>query len=118
MSLDPTGHISLQRNPQRVRVLIGDRVIADTHEAVELRETGYPVRQYIPRQDVVTECLRQSATTSHCPYKGDATYYSIELDGRLLHDAVWSYEQPFTAMADIKGRLAFDTQLVEQIVGN
>lgn len=114
---DPTGQISLQRNPERVHIWVGDTLIADTHDAIELREIGYPARQYLPRADVAMERLRRSETVTHCPFKGDATYYSVELDDGTITDAAWSYEQPFEAMAEIEGRLAFDTRLVEERFG-
>ncbi|WP_227368865.1 DUF427 domain-containing protein [Halomonas sp. M20] len=111
---DPKGHISLHPHSRRVRVLIGETVIADTQGAIELREQGYPPRQYIPRQDVDMSRLASSEKVTHCPFKGDATYYSIEGKSENLTDAVWSYEQPFDAMTDIAGYLAFDTQVVEE----
>lgn len=111
---DPTGHISLHPNPRQVRVLAGETLIADTHDAIEMREKGYPHRQYIPRQDVDMQRLSRSATVTHCPFKGDASYYSVELDGETLTDAAWSYEQPFEAMTDIAEHLAFDTRLVDE----
>lgn len=114
---DPTGRISLQRNPRQVRIRAGGVLIADSREAIELREIGYPVRQYIPREDVAMELLRRSETITHCPFKGDATYYSIELDGKTMMDAAWSYEQPFEAMAEIKEHVAFDTRIVEEKFG-
>lgn len=111
---DPAGRISLQRNSRQVRIRAGGVLIADSQAAIELRETSYPVRQYIPREDVTMELLRRSKTITHCPFKGDATYYSIELDGKTMTDAAWSYEQPFEAMAEIKGHVAFDTRIVEE----
>lgn len=117
MSLDPAGHITLKQNPTRVRIWAGAIVIADTRAAIELRETGYPARQYIPRKDVATERLRQSSAVTHCPFKGDATYYSIDVNGTVLPDAAWSYERPFSAMAAISELVAFDTrQLLEEKV--
>lgn len=118
MSLDPAGRITLRQNLQRVRVWAGDVLIADTRAALELRETGYPARQYIPRRDIATVRLRQSATVTFCPFKGNATYYSIELDDNVLQDVAWSYEDPFPAMTAIKGRLAFDAQLVVEKIGD
>ncbi len=119
MSPDPAGHITLYENPARVRVWAGNVLIADSCAAIELRESGYPARQYIPREDIAGERLRQSSTVTHCPFKGDATYYSLEVDGTVLPDVAWSYEQPFTAMAAIRERLAFDThQLVEEKIEN
>lgn len=114
---DPTGRISLHHNPERVRVWAGDTLLADTHAAIELRETDYPHRQYIPRQDVVMDRLTPSPTLTHCPFKGDANYFSIALRDEKLTDAVWSYEQPFEAVAEIAGYLAFDTRVVEETIG-
>lgn len=114
---DPAGRISLHRNPERVRIWAGDTLVADTRAAIELRETDYPPRQYIPRQDVVMEHLMPAPTLTHCPFKGDASYFSIDRGSEKLTDAAWSYEQPFDAVADIAGYLAFDTRVVEEKVG-
>ncbi len=114
---DPEGRISLRRNPERVRIKVGNAVIADTRKAMELREIGYPARQYIPRGDVTMEFLIPSETMTHCPFKGDASYYSIRLHGDTLRDAVWSYERPLRAMSLIAGHLAFDVRFVEEIMG-
>lgn len=114
---DPTGRISLQRNSRQVRIRAGGVLIADSREAIELHETGYPVRQYIPRKDIAMELLQRSETITHCPFKGDATYYSIDLNGETMTDAAWSYEQPFEAMAEIKEHVAFDTRIVEEKFG-
>ena len=77
---------------QRVVVRLGDEVLADSRRAVALEETGLPTRYYLPREDVRTELLVPSATTSHCPFKGDATYFSAG-DAK---DAFWVYEAPST----------------------
>ena len=114
---DPAGRISLHSNSERVRVWADDTLLADTHAAIELHETDYPPRQYIPRQDVAMGRLMSSPTLTHCPFKGDANYFSIELSEEKLTDAVWSYEQPFEAVAEIAGYLAFDTRVVEETVG-
>ncbi len=97
----------------RVQVRSGDTVVADTSDALELRETGYPPRYYIAPADIAMDRLRRSATRTHCPYKGDASFYSLDLDGKRIDDVAWSYEQPLPAVANIRNRLAFDPQRVE-----
>lgn len=114
MSRDPKGHISLHPNPQRVRILVDGVVIADTTHALELRETGYPPRQYIPRADVDMAYLVRTDTVTHCPYKGDASYYALLQKGQVLSDAAWSYEQPYAAMARIDSMLSFTPGAVEE----
>lgn len=114
MQHDPAGRIVQQKNSRRIRILAGDKLIANTNDAIELREVGYPVRQYIPRKDIAMQYLQRSEKTTYCPFKGDASYYSIVLDDRTIENAAWSYEQPFPAMADIRERIAFDAGLVEE----
>lgn len=91
----------------RTRVHLGDTVVADTTRALELREGSYPPVLYIPREDIAAALLRPSARRSHCPHKGDATYFSIATGPETAVDAAWSYEQPFPAVAAIAGHLAF-----------
>ncbi|WP_048308826.1 DUF427 domain-containing protein [Halomonas sp. PR-M31] len=113
---DPEGHITLNPHSRHVRVLADETPIADTHNAIELRENGYPSRQYIPREDIDMSRLARSSKVTHCPFKGDASYYSIKgADGEIA-DVAWSYERPFDAMTDIAGHLAFDTRLIEEKV--
>ncbi|MCW2750259.1 MAG: hypothetical protein JWR83_1369 [Aeromicrobium sp.] len=109
ITIDPTG--------ERVLVRVGTRVVADTIRALTLREAGYPPVQYIPLDDVDQTLLAATATRTHCPYKGDASYYSITLGDSELADAVWSYRQPYEFVADIGGHVAFYTDRVDVIVG-
>jgi uncharacterized protein (DUF427 family) len=111
----PDNPISIARNANRVRVIFGNMVIADTTRALTLNEAGYAPVHYIPRADVVMNLLTPTAHASHCPYKGDANYFSISADGRTADNAVWSYEQPFPAMAAIAGYLAFYPNRVDKI---
>lgn len=97
----------------RVQVKFNGEVIADTRNAVALEEGSYPVVYYVPRHDVRMDRLERTSHTTHCPYKGDASYYSI-VDGPA--NAVWSYEQPITGMLSIKGLLAFYPDKVDSIV--
>ena len=105
--------ITLQSCQNRVRVHAGDTLIADTRQAIELHETDYPVRYYIPRHDIAMDHLTTSATVTHCPYKGDATYFTVTIDSnKKLTDAAWSYEQPLADMQTITGYIAFDDNQV------
>jgi len=90
----PNHPISIEANPSRVVVKVGGKIIADTHAALMLREASYPAVQYIPRRDVDMAALTRSEHTSYCPYKGDASYYSIPAGGDRSRNAVWTYEAP------------------------
>jgi uncharacterized protein (DUF427 family) len=95
--------ISTRSSTRHVRVESAGRVLAESDRAMELDETGLPTRYYLPREDVRTELLEPSATTSHCPFKGDATYLSAP----GAADAFWVYEDPSEADArPIAGMLA------------
>ena len=111
----PDHPITIEANPSRVTVRAGGRVIADTREALTLREASYPPVQYIPRRDVDMSALTRSSHTTYCPYKGDAAYYSIPVGGTRSIDAVWTYETPFEATAQIKEYVAFYPDRVDEI---
>jgi uncharacterized protein (DUF427 family) len=111
----PDHPIDIAANPGRVRVVVNGRVVADTTRAMTLKETTYAPVHYIPREDTDMALLSRTAHATHCPYKGDASYYSVTVDGRTVENAVWSYEEPFPAMAQIKGRLAFYPRKVDTI---
>lgn len=116
MKLPGSDHpITIARNAKRVRVTFAGEVIADTTRALTLNEAGYAPVHYIPRIDVAMNLLVPTAHSSHCPYKGDANYFSISAGGRTAENAVWSYEQPFPAMAEIKEYLAFYPKRVDKI---
>jgi uncharacterized protein (DUF427 family) len=111
----PDHPISIVANPSRVVVVVGGKVIADTRDALTLREASYPAVQYIPRRDVDMAALIRSEHKTYCPYKGDASYYSIPAGGDRSVNAVWTYETPFEATAQIKEYLAFYPDRVDQI---
>jgi uncharacterized protein (DUF427 family) len=111
----PNHPISIEKNPSRVVVTVGGKVIADTREALTLREASYPAVQYIPRRDVDMAALTRSEHTTHCPYKGDASYYNIPAGGDRSLNAAWTYEMPFEAMARIKDYLAFYPDRVDEL---
>jgi uncharacterized protein (DUF427 family) len=107
----PDHPISIDANPSRVVVTVGGKVIADTRDALTLREASYPPVQYIPRRDVDMAALTRSEHKTYCPYKGDASYCS----GDRSLNAVWTYETPFEAMAQIKDYVAFYPDRVDEI---
>jgi uncharacterized protein (DUF427 family) len=111
----PDHPISIQHNRARVVVSVAGRVIADTRNALALREADYPAVQYIPREDVDLTQLERTDHATYCPYKGDCNYFSIPAGGRKSVNAVWSYEDPFPAVAQIKGHIAFYPDKVDEI---
>ena len=111
----PDHPITIERNPRRVVVSIGGRVLADSRDALILREAGYSAVQYIPRKDVDMTLLERSAHATYCPYKGDCAYFSIPSGGERAIDAVWTYEAPYDAVAAIRNCLAFYPNRVDAI---
>ena len=111
----PDHPITIEPNPHRVVVTLGGRVIADTSAALTLREANYPPVQYIPRTDVDMAALARSTTTTYCPYKGEAAYLSIPAGGDRSVDAIWTYEAPYGAVAEIKDHLAFYPDRIDAI---
>ncbi len=113
----PDHPITITANPKRVRVTADGVVIADTTRALTLKEARYPAVQYVPRQDANMELLARTERTTHCPYKGDANYFSIKANGKTLDNATWTYETPFPAMTEIANHLAFypDKVKIEEV---
>ncbi|HZY96497.1 MAG TPA: DUF427 domain-containing protein [Candidatus Cybelea sp.] len=107
--------ITIERNGSHVRVTVAGRVVADTTRALTLRESDYPPVQYVPRDDVDMSVLERSDNQSYCPYKGDASYYSITIGGGRGKNAVWTYDAPYQAVAEIKEYLAFYPDRVDSI---
>ncbi len=103
----PDHPITIERNRARIVVSVAGRVVADTREALTLREAAYPAVQYIPRKDVDMTLLERTDHATYCPYKGDCAYFSIPLGGERSTNAVWSYEAPYAAVTQIKDYLAF-----------
>jgi uncharacterized protein (DUF427 family) len=111
----PDHPISIQPNPARVVVSVAGRVIADTRNAVTLREADYRPVQYIPDKDVDFSQLERTDHATYCPYKGDCSYYSIPAGAKKSVNAVWSYEDPYPAVAQIRGHVAFYPDRVDEI---
>jgi uncharacterized protein (DUF427 family) len=113
----PDHPITITANPKRIRVFAGGVAIADTIHALSLKEANYPAVQYVPRQDVEMALLKRTDRVTHCPYKGDANYFSVVADDKTIENAIWTYETPFPAMAEISGHLAFypDKVKIEEV---
>jgi uncharacterized protein (DUF427 family) len=111
----PEHPITIEPSTARIVVSVAGRVIADTRNALTLREADYPPVQYIPRDDVDMSLLERTAHSSYCPYKGDCAYYSIPVGGDKSVNAIWTYEAPYPAVAQIKAHLAFYPNRVDEI---
>lgn len=107
--------ITVEPSASRVRVTAGGHVIADTRAALTLRESDYPAVQYVPRADVDMSLLERTDNESYCPYKGEASYFSIPSGGERSINAIWTYEHPYDAVAPIKEYLAFYPDRVDKI---
>lgn len=112
------GHtITINPTDQHVVVRIDGLTVAESDRAVVLEETGLPPRYYLPRDDVRFELLTPTDRSSTCPFKGDASYWSVAIGDRVLENVVWSYEEPIPAAEGIRGLLAFYNERVELSVG-
>jgi uncharacterized protein (DUF427 family) len=111
----PDHPITIERSTNRVVVRVAGRVVADTKDALKLREGSYPAVHYLPRKDVDMTLLTRTDHASYCPYKGDCSYFSIPLGGERSINAVWSYESPYPAVSAIKEHLAFYPDRVDAI---
>jgi uncharacterized protein (DUF427 family) len=111
----PDHPIAIERNPKRVVITAAGLVVADTRDALVLREAGYPPVQYVPRKDVNMALLERTQHATYCPYKGDCSYFSIPLGGDRSANAVWTYEAPYPAVMLIKDHLAFYPDRVDAI---
>jgi uncharacterized protein (DUF427 family) len=113
----PDHPITITATPKRIRVSTGGVVVAETTHALTLKEASYPAVQYVPRTDANMALLARTERTTHCPYKGDASYFSINANGKSIENSIWTYEAPFPAMAEIAGYLAFypDKVTIEEV---
>ncbi|MFG2039737.1 DUF427 domain-containing protein [Dactylosporangium sp. NPDC048998] len=112
----PDHPITVEPAGVRVVVRAGEHVVADTTDAFALQESTYPVVYYVPLADVDQNLLRRTEHSTYCPYKGDASYYSVVTPDATVDNAVWSYEEPYPAVAPIEKRVAFYTDRLEVTV--
>jgi uncharacterized protein (DUF427 family) len=111
----PDHPITIEKNGTRIVVKVAGRVIADTKESLTLQEAKYPAVHYIPRKDVDMTLLERTSHQTYCPYKGESSYFSIPAGGERSVNAVWTYEQPYEAVAEIRDHVAFYTDRVDSI---
>jgi uncharacterized protein (DUF427 family) len=109
ITITPTG--------KHVTVRVNGEVVAETDAALTLQESTYPAVQYVPLADVVDSVLRRSDNTTYCPYKGEANYYHVTTGEGTIDDAIWTYEQPYPAVGEIVGHVAFYANKADVTVG-
>jgi uncharacterized protein (DUF427 family) len=100
---------------ERFQVKVGDKIIAESSDVIKVEEDGFPARYYFPRSAVKADLLTRTRTTSECPFKGKAHYYSLKLGDRSFNDAIWTYEEPYDEHQDLKDRLAFYEDKIPEI---
>jgi uncharacterized protein (DUF427 family) len=111
----PDHPITITPAGKRVRVRFAGKIVADSTKALRLEEKGHPPQLYIPRADADLGALTRTDRRTHCPYKGDASYFSLAAGGRNAENAAWTYEQPFPAVAAIRDHLCFYDGKVDAI---
>jgi uncharacterized protein (DUF427 family) len=111
----PDHPIIITPTKDRVTAAVDGKRIADTREALTLKEAAYLPVQYIPRKDVDMTQLQRTAHRTYCPYKGECTYFSIPVGGERSVNAAWSYEAPYAAVAAIREYLAFYPERIDAI---
>jgi len=111
----PNHKIKEERISKKVTVEVGDDVLAESSNVILVKEDEHPDRYYFPRSDVKMEKLQQTSTTTDCPFKGTAHYFSLRTGSGEYKDAVWSYEDPYVEHRDLKGRLAFYDDKIREI---
>jgi uncharacterized protein (DUF427 family) len=114
---DATHPITIRPTGSHVTVRVGGATVAESDSALSLAEASYPVVQYLPIEDVDQSLLERTDSQTYCPYKGDASYYSLRTpDGETEKDLIWTYEQPYDAVSEIKGHVAFYANRAEVTV--
>ena len=111
----PGHRITVEPAPSRVRVLLGGETIADSRSALLLREASYPPVYYIPIADIRADAIKPTRHSTYCPFKGDASYWSISASGKRAENALWAYQSPYDEVAAIKDHAAFYPSKVDAI---
>ena len=111
----PDHPITVSPAEGKVRVMVAGRIVAESTRALRFEEKGYSPVYYLPRSDADMSLLVRTGHYTHCPYKGDCTYYGIPIGGSKSENAVWTYEKPYEAVASIKEHLAFYPSRVDAI---
>jgi uncharacterized protein (DUF427 family) len=111
----PDHPITVESSSAHIVVTVAGRTIADTKDALSLREASYPAVLYIPRKDVDMTLLERTDHATYCPYKGDCSYFSVPVGGERSVNAIWTYEAPYPSVVEIKGHVAFYPDRVDSI---
>ena len=111
----PDHPITIEEKQAHVTVSVAGKVIADTREALSLKEASYPAVVYVPRKDVDMSLLEKTSHTTYCPYKGECSYYSISAGGERSVNAIWTYESPYPSVGRIKDYVAFYPDRIDSI---
>jgi uncharacterized protein (DUF427 family) len=112
---DPYVRVDAIPSSRYVQALVGGEVVADSHHPVLVFETGLATRYYLPIEDINQDILLPSKTTSYCPYKGMAHYYSVKIEDKLYEDIIWTYKDPLPAVQEIKGLLCFYSERIDAL---
>lgn len=107
--------IAIEKNPNRLKVTFNGTVIADTKQALVLKEGPMPPVNYIPREDVQMPYLQRTDHSTHCPFKGDASYFTVSVNGKTADNSVWTYEAPIDSVAQIKDYVVFYQEKMDAI---
>lgn len=112
----PEHTVELNVDHRRVRVVFQGVVVADTRNAIMVSEVGYDPVAYIPRGDVRTELLKETSRETHCPFKGYASYWSIEVGDKIAENAAWAYPRSYEEVTDLADCIAFDKRFVDEVI--
>lgn len=111
----PEHTVVVEPHPARIRVAFAGETIADSRRALRVREASYPPVVYLPRADVKAECIEKTDHSTYCPFKGHASYYSIRVGDRVAENAIWSYEDPYDQVAELKDCAAFYLDRIDSL---
>jgi uncharacterized protein (DUF427 family) len=103
----PDHKVRERRLSQAMQVAVNGEIVAESSDVIKVEEDGNPARYYFPRNDVKMDRLERSATTTRCPYKGEARYFNLKVGGKQFDDAVWTYEHPYDEHLALTERVAF-----------
>ena len=113
--LQPDYPLNIYPTEKLVSIIFADTIIAQTREALVMKESGYSPAFYIPRNDVHLDLMAKTDHSSYCPFKGHATYWSINVEGKMAENSVWSYENPFEEVKNIRESMSFYESKVDTI---